>query len=64
MAHRERRELIEALERQGWTVEQRGKGYKATPPGGGRPVFFHATTGGYRSTLNLRALLRRHGADL
>lgn len=63
--------IIKDLRSQGWQVDRRGKGYKAMPPvdpATGRraagPVFFHLTPGDRRYLDNLKALLRRHGANI
>lgn len=70
-AQRQVKEIISKLKRQGWEVTERRRGYKAMPPQDpatgerrGGPVFFHPTPSDWRSIKNLRAVLRRHGADL
>jgi predicted RNA binding protein YcfA (HicA-like mRNA interferase family) len=62
---RDVQQLVRKLEDQGWAVVLTGGGHlKATPPGGGAPVFMPATPSDWRSLKNSTALLRRRGAVL
>lgn len=61
--HKEVRELVRQLERQGWRVEH-GKGHsKAFSPDGRTIVVLPLTPGGGRWKQNLIAQLRRGGFD-
>lgn len=63
-SHRkEIRKLTRVVEQQGWRVEL-GDHIKWFPPDGGRPVFCGSTPSDNRSMKNLRAELRRRGAQV
>ena len=61
---RETAQMVKALQGQGWKVTQnpRTQGWKAVSPHTGTPCFFHSTPSEWRSVLNTRKLLERHGA--
>jgi len=65
MANKDLKEILEALEAQGWRIEHGGKHYRAFPPDRTKPmVTIQTTPSGKRWKQNLIALLRRSGADL
>lgn len=59
------REIVDRLEAQGWRVVKGKKHLKAYPPDKDKPmVTIPGTPGDQRSLKNLKAQLRRSGADL
>lgn len=59
---KEVKKLVRSLRRQGWTVLDSGKHYKAISPDGA-PVSFARTPSCSRTLLNTVADLKRHGYE-
>ena len=62
MASKDLKKLLKELDKQGFRVEERKKGYLAYPPDTQfPPVTIHRTPSDYRSWANQMATLRRYG---
>lgn len=60
--HPELKPLVQAAEKQGWTLDYTKRGHlKLVPPTGGTPVYAAGTPSDWRSVKNTAAMLRRAG---
>lgn len=65
MAHKDLRKLVREMEKQGWTVEHMNSDHlRWYPPDGRDPVFSGSTPSDWRALRNIKAKLRRRGADI
>lgn len=58
---KEVRQLLKELRKQGFTIEESGRHFKAFPPGGGPMTVIPRTPSDPRSLKNAIALLRKRG---
>ena len=57
-------QMLKKIKKQGWTVEIRANGHLWLHGPAGQRIPSASTPSDYRGLLNLRAKLRRNGADL